>query len=64
MKGIFNRDHLVHVTLHHGDVLDFVSAQGKNDSLPLNQVTFKLTMLMALTNTGRSSDIHGLDLKV
>ena len=44
-------------------VLDLISAQGENESLSLKQVTLKLTMLMALTSAGRSSDIHGLDLK-
>ena len=41
----------------------FHYCSGRNESLSLKQVTLKLTMLMALTSAGRSSDIHGLDLK-
>ena len=45
-------------------VLDFISAQGENESFSLKQVTLKLTMLMALTSVGRSSNIHDLDLNL
>ena len=66
MKGIFNlRPPCPRYTSSWdvSAVLEFISAQGENESLSLKQVTLKLTMLMALTSAGRSSDIHGLDLK-
>ena len=65
MKGIFNlRPPCPRYTSSWdvSAVLDFITAQGENESLSLKQVT-KLTMLMALKSAGRSSDIHGLDLK-
>ena len=66
MKGIFNLRPPCPCYNSSWDVsvvLDFISAQGENESLSLKQVTLKLTMLIALTSAGRSSDIHGLDLK-
>ena len=67
MKGIFNLRRPLPRYSSLWDVsvvLDFISTLGENEAPSLKQVTLKLTMLMALTSRGRSSDIHGLDLKL
>ena len=60
MKGNFNLRPPCprYTSLWDVAVLDFITAQGENESLSLKQVTLKLTILMALTSAGRSSDIH------
>ena len=65
MKGNFNLRPPCpcYTSLWDVAVLDFISAQGENESLSLKQVTLKLTILMALTSAGRSSDIYSLDFK-
>ena len=62
MKGNFNLRPPCpcYTSLWDVAVLDFISAQGENESLSLKQVTLKLTILMALTSAGRLSDIHSL----
>ena len=43
-------------------VLDYIISLGENDNLALKQLTFKLTMLLALACAGRSSDLHAFDV--
>ena len=51
------------VTWDVDKVLDFIMNLGENKNLPLKQLTFKLTMLLALACAGRSSDLCALDLR-
>ena len=44
-------------------ILNHLKSRGDNKRLALKQLTLKLTMLLALTCAGRSSDLHALDIR-
>ena len=46
-----------------GQVLDYIVSLGQNEGLALKQLTFKMTMLLALACAGRSSDLHACDTR-
>ena len=44
-------------------VLDYIISLGDNDTLALKQLTYKITMLLALSCAGRSSDLRAFDVR-
>ena len=44
-------------------VLEYIISLGDNGELALKQLTYKLTMLLALACAGRSSDLHAFDIR-
>lgn len=43
-------------------VLEYIEKKGVNETLSLKDLTFKTTMLLALTRPSRSADLHSLDV--
>ena len=65
MKGVFNdRPPLPRYkcTWNVQIVLSYILSLGKNDSLSLKQLSWKMAMLMALTHPSRSADLSQLSL--
>lgn len=66
MKGVFNIRPVVHNNVNIWDVsfvLRYLTRLSPVSDLSLKDLTFKLVMLIALTNASRSQTIHLLDLK-
>ena len=66
MKGIYNQrppKARYPFTWDVKEVLDHIRSWGPTSGLPLNKLTLKLAMLLALANASRSSELHALDVK-
>ena len=66
MRGVFNdRPPLPRYTCTWNvqTVLPYISNWGSNDSLSLKQLSWKITMLLALTRPSRSADLSQLNLQ-
>lgn len=65
LKWVFRKQppqpHYIH-TLDVGVVTSYISSQGENKSLSLQELSHKLAMLMALMKPSRSADLTKLDL--
>ena len=65
MKGAFNQHPpklQYEVTWDVAKVLDHIESLGSSDSLSLQNLTWKLAMILALTRPSRSADLVMLDL--
>ena len=65
MKGAFNQrppKPRYEVTWDVSKVLDHIESLGSSDSLSLQNLTWKLAMILALTRPSRSADLVMLDL--
>ena len=66
MKGIFNRrppQPRYASTWDVGGVLEHIRSLGGNSDLSLKQLSYKLVVLLALSNASRASEIHALDIR-
>lgn len=66
MKGAFNQrppKPRYEVTWDVSKVLDHIESLGSSDSLSLQNLTWKLAMILALTRPSRSADLVMLDLR-